>query len=266
VYSLLADVKTEATEATYPLTFEALGQSHGFVLYETTVKDLFRDPAKLSVKGISDRGYVFVDGQGPVGILDRQTNILEMPISISPGQKLQIYVENAGRICFGPDINDFKGITTNVTLNNVMLKNWSMQPQQLDQRIPMLEEKWQTKTDFNNQDLINVMQKSGGALSYWQGEFNGCVDGAPRDTYLDMTGWKKGYAFVNGFNLGRYWPAAGPQVTLFVPGPALHEDCSAANSIVIFENEQPPCLKQSGSMCEVNFVTEPNLTGPNPIA
>ncbi len=32
--------------------------------------------------------------------------------------------------------------------------------------------------------------------------------------------WRKGLVFVNGFNLGRYWDA-GPQRTLYVPGPLL---------------------------------------------
>ena len=44
------------------------------------------------------------------------SDIYSMPISIIPGQKLQIIVENQGRICYGPNINDFKGIVSNVTL------------------------------------------------------------------------------------------------------------------------------------------------------
>uniref|UniRef100_A0A1I8FB29 Glyco_hydro_35 domain-containing protein n=1 Tax=Macrostomum lignano TaxID=282301 RepID=A0A1I8FB29_9PLAT len=41
------------------------------------------------------------------------------------------------------------------------------------------------------------------------------------DTYLDMSAWRKGVAFVNGFNLGRYWTEAGPQRTLYLPPPLL---------------------------------------------
>ena len=70
----------------------------------------FRVPAKLVLVGggVRDRGYVFVDGSGPVGVLDRMSEISEMPLSIEPGQTLQIVVESMGRICFGPGINDFK--------------------------------------------------------------------------------------------------------------------------------------------------------------
>lgn len=27
-----------------------------------------------------------------------------------------------------------------------------------------------------------------------------------KDTYLSFSGWGKGIAFVNDFNIGRYWP------------------------------------------------------------
>ncbi len=47
----------------YPLTFEAMGVAHGFVLYETMINETFSDPAKLEIPGIHDRGYVFVDGE-----------------------------------------------------------------------------------------------------------------------------------------------------------------------------------------------------------
>jgi len=76
--------------------------------------------------GVRDRGYVFIDGSGPVGILDRMSKISEMPLSIEPGQTLQIVVESMGRICFGPGINDFKGIVSNVTLNGITLLDWEM--------------------------------------------------------------------------------------------------------------------------------------------
>ena len=35
-------------------------------------------------------------------------NVDSIPISIRPKQLLQIVVENQGRICYGPNNNDFK--------------------------------------------------------------------------------------------------------------------------------------------------------------
>ena len=37
------------------------------------------------------------------------------------------------------------------------------------------------------------------------------------DTYFDMSGYSKGYLYVNGHLLGRYW-SIGPQKRLFCPG------------------------------------------------
>ena len=57
------------------------------------------------------------------------------------------------------------------------------------------------------------------------------------DTFLDVSGggFRKGVAFVNGFNLGRYWPVKGPQVTLYVPAPLLH--AASAESAVADESQ-----------------------------
>ena len=105
-------IVSKTVKSKYPQTFEAVGQSSGLVLYRTVVNQKFRYPAKLVVpEGIRDRGYVFVDGQGPMGILDRMSDISEMPLQIESGQTLQIVVENMGRVCFGPGINDFKAHT-----------------------------------------------------------------------------------------------------------------------------------------------------------
>ena len=45
---------------------------------------------------------------------------------------------------------------------------------------------------------------------------------APADTFVDTAGFTKGFVWVNGRNLGRYWEAAGPQHTLYLPAPFLH--------------------------------------------
>ena len=42
----------------------------------------------------------------------------------------------------------------------------------------------------------------------------------------------QGLAWVNGFNLGWYWPAAGPQMTTYVPGPLLR---AGGNDVVLLE-------------------------------
>jgi beta-galactosidase len=51
------------------------------------------------------------------------------------------------------------------------------------------------------------------------------------DTYLDATELTKGYIFVNGRNLGRYWNK-GPQKRLYCPGVWLKK---GTNSIYVLE-------------------------------
>jgi beta-galactosidase len=48
-----------------------------------------------------------------------------------------------------------------------------------------------------------------------------------------MRGWGKGYAWVNGHNLGRYWKI-GPQQSLFLPSPWLNH---GANRVVVLDLE-----------------------------
>ena len=50
------------------------------------------------------------------------------------------------------------------------------------------------------------------------------------DTYLDMRGWGKGVALVNGHNLGWFWPEAGPVTSMYVPGPWLR---AGGNDVVL---------------------------------
>jgi beta-galactosidase len=49
------------------------------------------------------------------------------------------------------------------------------------------------------------------------------------DTYLDLSEYGKGYVWINGHNLGRYWEV-GPQRRLFCPGVWLNK---GENSVVM---------------------------------
>ena len=53
----------------------------------------------------------------------------------------------------------------------------------------------------------------------------------PYDTFLEFPESTRGYVWVNGFNLGRYW-TIGPQRTLYLPAPLLKK---GENEIIVFE-------------------------------
>jgi beta-galactosidase len=66
---------------------------------------------------------------------------------------------------------------------------------------------------------LTYSAKAAGAPALYRGTFQLNSVG---DTFLDMSGWGKGIAWINGHNLGRYWKI-GPQQSLFVPAPWLEE-------------------------------------------
>lgn len=55
----------------------------------------------------------------------------------------------------------------------------------------------------------------------------------PKDTYLDLSEFGKGVAFVNGRHLGRFWNV-GPTLSLYIPHSYLKQ---GDNRIIIFETE-----------------------------
>lgn len=62
-------------------------------------------------------------------------------------------------------------------------------------------------------------------------------------------------AYVNNYNLGRYWPAAGPQVTLYTPGPWLKP--STTNSLTMVELLSSPCGTEQ--TCSIELIDYPIL-------
>lgn len=65
--------------------------------------------------------------------------------------------------------------------------------------------------------------------------------------------------FINGFNLGRYWTAVGPQDTLYVPANLLYSG-QRTSTIIILELDDDPC--DYPDTCFVTFQDTPMLNGP----
>lgn len=232
-----------------PMSFEALDQNSGFILYETILPKTSRDPALLKLAELRDRAYVYVNRQF-VGILSRENKIYSLPISLTMGSELQIVVENEGRINYGL-ANDFKGILGNVYYDSLVLLNWTMTGYPLDdyQKIEDLTLAVKKKYALQKQPSAKSHLKSGPTVFYAEFVLS---ESQVADTYMDPTGWGKGVVFINGFNLGRYWPIVGPQITIYVPKEILK---AGKNKIVMLELQMAP---ESG---QVSFTDTPNLDG-----
>ena len=113
-------------------------------------------------------------------------NIVKMPISVYPGDKLLVIVENQGRICYGKNINDFKGIVGNVTLNKKVVSDWTMTGYPFTE--PDLLKSVMGDILFPLNETISL-KGTQGSMSFWQGTFKlPCHESQPKDTFLYLGG------------------------------------------------------------------------------
>ncbi|WP_121616293.1 glycoside hydrolase family 35 protein [Virgibacillus halodenitrificans] len=207
------DVISQPVNSSTPKTMEEVGQAYGFILYRTYI-NIPADGGKLSIKDVGDRAQIYLNGVYQ-GVIDRWDNkILEIK-GAHKGAQLDILVENMGRVNYGANLYDRKGITEGVQLNYQYLFDWEIYKLPLDHQLAQLT--------FSNE---NAYVK--GIPTFYKGSFSVEKVG---DTFVELNGWEKGVVFINGFNLGRYWEI-GPQQTLYLPGPLLRQ---GSNEIIVFE-------------------------------
>jgi len=216
--------------AEHPLCFEDLNQGYGFVLYRTTLKNAVS--GLLKIKEMRDYAVVFLDGKR-ISILDRRLRQDSVQISsASPNAVLDILVENNGRINYGPYLTDNRqGITESVTINNVELTGWKMYKfpfTNLDAITKYVTSNKKIAARLMSQPGFNSMVYPANIPAFYHGSFFLNITG---DTYLDMRGFGKGFVFLNGHNLGKYWEI-GPQQTLYIPSSWL---VNGFNEIVVFD-------------------------------
>ncbi|XP_020440640.1 beta-galactosidase-1-like protein isoform X1 [Corvus cornix cornix] len=211
----------------FPLPFEALKQAHGFVVYHTQLPWDVPDPATLAAPphSICDRGYVMLQKEYQ-GTLERDGQTT-LHVTGRAGDTLDILLENMGRISFGANTSDFKGLLGNLSLNSRPLSNWLIYPLAIDTAV---QQGWP--------HAALPESSSGGRVgpAFYTGTFE--TPGIAWDTFVKFPGWSKGLLWINGFNLGRYWTRRGPQQTLFVPGSVLH--VGRPNNITVLELEGAP--------------------------
>ena len=233
-----------------PLIYELLDQPNGFVIYSHIVDlDVPTDMlSRLQVGGLNDRAIVFINGV-KVGVLSRMINKLSMLLQVAKNDRVTILVEDLGRIGYGVKNDEYKGITGRVKLNGVELKNW------IHQKVPL-----------HRSQVIDAIASAPGEQidsdvdtslpRFYRGQF--VLKESPKDTFVNLPDWTKGMIWINGFNLGRYWPLVGPQVTLYLPGCKLLPP-PMVNTILILELESSPC--DSPERCFVQFLDQHILNG-----
>ncbi|MFK4852747.1 beta-galactosidase family protein [Microbacterium sp. ZW T6_19] len=195
--------------AEHPLSFDALGHLSALVRYDLELPEA--RGGQLVIGDVRDLAWVSVDGVS-VGTLARTRH--DRAITIPPGAALSILVEDQGRVNYDHRLGEEKGLIGSVTLNGEPLTGWTSTP--LD--VSAIAE----SASFSPAET---------GPSAWTASFD---LGAPADLFLDTSEWSKGYAFVNGFFLGRYW-RNGPTRTMYVPEPAT---VPGENRLIVLELEQ----------------------------
>lgn len=207
-----------------PQTMESLGQYQGFILYKT--KLIGRKSGKLTLTEPHDYATVFLNGKY-VGFVTRDGGnwTIDLPASDVKDPVLEILVEGMGRINFAQYMIDRKGITDRVTLNGMTLMKWETY------QLPF--------TSKYVQNLKSSSNKTDKPGMFFKGSFN---LSKTADTFIDISGYKKGIVWINGDNLGRYWEV-GPQTRLYCPAIFLKK---GNNQIVIFDSHQTEAKVVSG--------------------
>lgn len=215
LFSVL-DKISEPVQSLFPVTMEEIGQNYGYILYRTNVKTN-ETVEEIRLEGASDRVQCYLD-RDFIGTLFAENIWEKIEVKRNDcGGTVDLLCENIGRENFGTGLeSQRKGISQGVKINDHRQFGFDIFPLPLD-------EKQVEKIDFSCGYSENVP-------AFYRFDFD--VD-EPCDTFLDTTGFGKGCAFINGFNLGRFWEI-GPQKRLYIPAPLLKK---GKNTIIIFETE-----------------------------
>ena len=217
---LFDNIDTLSTEYSTPNPkyMEDLGQDFGYMLYRTETLPQSESRA-LTIEKVHDRALVFIDGKAS-GVYNRRrmppSEILPHVGGDGRPHRLDILCENMGRVNYGPKLRDRKGIS-GVRFDYQYHFGWKQYPLPMDDLSGLRF----TTTEPSEQTPVFLR----GSLT---------IEGTPCDTFVSLDNFVKGFVVVNGHNIGRYYLPAGPQKTLYLPAPFLHE---GENEIIVFESD-----------------------------
>ncbi|MBZ4487723.1 beta-galactosidase [Microbacterium sp. cx-55] len=205
-----------AAGSAVPPTFEDLGHLGALVRYDAALPEAAfdgSDAATLVFDEVRDMAWVMVDGV-PAGRLSRALH--ERALVVPRGAQLTVLVEDQGRVNYDVRLGERKGLIGGASVGGVTVTGWLATPVDLEA----------VRGAVAASAVRPTVGRTGLRASFELAE--------QADLFLDTAAFGKGFAFVNGFLLGRYW-VNGPQRTLFVPAPATR---AGANELVVIELDQ----------------------------
>ncbi len=215
IFSVLTKISTPV-HSVYPLTMEEIGQNYGYILYRINMKK--GEPLnEIRLENAADRVQCYRDGEFLYTAFGENIHEKFEPDDKSGGSHIDLLCENIGRENFGTGLeSQRKGISGGVKINEHRCFGFEIFP------LPLEAE------DIAAVDFSEGFSENRPAFYRFDFEADDLCD-----TFLDTSGFGKGCAFINGFNLGRFWET-GPQKRLYIPAPLLKV---RKNTLVIFETE-----------------------------
>lgn len=230
LFSVLPKI-AEPVKSPYPLTMEDIGQNYGYILYHLKIRDS-ETVNEVRLENAADRVLCYHDGEYLYTAFAENIHEKFEPESKKAGGHIDLLCENMGRENFGTGLeNQRKGIIGGVKVNDHRYFGYEIFPLPLDEN--QLEK------------IIFAESCTDSVPAFYKFEFDAEELG---DTFLDTAGFGKGCAFINGFNLGRFWET-GPQKRLYLPAPLLKK---GKNTLIIFETE-------GKSADKITLADEPDL-------
>lgn len=193
---------------------ESYDQAYGLIYYKTKLTGKY-GMAKLTIEDLHDRAHIYVNGKLKQ-ICDvtekaprkHRTNGFLMS-GFDGTREISALVEAMGRVNYGDHISDRKGMS-GFKLGQINLFDYDV-----------------TCLPLDNLEKLDFSKNSGKYPLFFKGNFTTKFNA---DCFVRLDGFSKGYVWVNGHNLGRYWNI-GPQKTLYLPGVWLKEN----NEIIVLE-------------------------------
>ncbi len=205
------------TENATVLTMEECNQGYGYIVYETTVF-VSEKGGELWIDNVYDIAHVYIGGEYQCTLERGITVDARIKIPLTGYVTVQIVVENIGRVHNGRYIADRKGLRDNLYFYdygyNVISTcfGYKMYSLLLEKLPKEYNKKAEKKAPAFYRYTFDVRTK--------------------KDTVLHLSGFTRGVAFINGFNLGRHWTIEHSANKLFIPAPLLKE---GENEIVVFD-------------------------------
>lgn len=213
----------EPIDSRAPLSFEDMDLGSGIAVYTTEFEGPF-EKLELEIDDLADRASIYIDDelQGIKEATGKRWDNVQLGLDFGEKAGVKIVVEDMGRVNYGGHIFDKKGICGGVRIANRYHFRWKTYP-------------------------IDLTDITGISYKEMAKDFDFCKPGfyktfldidIPKDTFIKPVGFTKGFIWINGFNIGRFYNTAGPQKTLFVPAPLLR---AGENVIEILELDE--CIR-----------------------